>query len=57
MMTPNPTTHLTVTRPAVIRSGWHLVSCGRSARSCVTLGMIVSHGIIVDVRYCAARTG
>ena len=23
---PPPTTHLTVTRPAVLRSGWHLVS-------------------------------
>ena len=39
------------------RLAFGLLFCGGSARSCVTLGMIVNHGIIVNVRYCAARTG
>ena len=59
VMTPPP--HHTPDSDTASRSSFRLafglLFCGRSARSCVTLGMIVNHGIIVDVTYCAARTG
>ena len=60
VMTPPPPHHTpdsdTASRSS-FRLAFGLLFCGRSARSCVTPGMIVEHGIIVDVRYCAARTG
>ena len=59
MTPPPPSPHACHGKRSSFRLAFGFLFCGSfgSAGSCVTLGMIVNLGIIVYVRYCAARAG